>query len=1542
MTLKIDGVPPSAAEAKEILMGLTIAATSTSSITSKSPAFKESEKAKKKGTMSSSTAATNSKRKSRRAIAIVEDVSATTADELFNNNITVLPESTPTASATNVSVFASSTLDSTPRISTIAGTATINPAHQGLTHHEPESHDLLMESMDERSYTPSSQGMSPTHVNYPNDPPLAATPSAAESDDEENFPMEPLDPVAHLDYVADFTSKHGSTSTPATNPPISRSNSPFAPSGLTNPSIDPPPKEDRSLSKYFDAHQDFVSSSTSNAGGRSSSSTNTSDDESERVLGTSVPSNSSFLVGGTDVSPPRVSGGAEVSPILNGVVADVPSPLRSGGSGRLGRIEEAAAQGRKKGLNNVGGKDYGLSTPAFRVQQQPVGKPNFPKMMALGNQFDTSQSSLSSSPAANTGFTLLAATNHNSSSSSSSSSSGFTPLSNTPANQRKPPIGTSLLGNSATNILPSSKQFTTTALKQQPTASTEWHKKMAQVHETARREAQVTAEEEERVKAAAATAAAKAESSGGGSSAVYSAFSKDSRRRQSGGFEEAMVISHLPPQKPLMATASGSIHSGSSGRVAGGVGSSSASIIGVGGVSGGMGTGVDTIGPYRRVYEFEPTVKTGDDESVRSRNVHVTYMEGQADIGSISGGGISGISVPNASIRRDGVGHSNALSRSLTLGNYRSLSNEVGLRGPGMRRSGNESFANVVDPSTGGVGGGGEMAPRLILARPVANAMTNHQRRLKADDSEAGSDMSGSVYSAFPRQSNRTVAGSIFSGDSGGFSVFSGMTSLSRASGMPSFPNRSPPHTLTFPRAPNIPFLSINNSLQLHLKFKVFANDQEKILAWVAGSVVPQVAPYIQGITANAAASSESFLSSFLPSTSSDVSQDPATRATIARMQTVERASYLLLTDKGLYIFTPTFQMPYDPFSKGNANSATASAAAAGPAASSHLSNVIAQVRYDDPSRILKLARKIPLSHLARMDVGPNRQFLGIHFLTSDDVSASGEKPGNPALRRVSGIGVEGSLKSGGKGQQPIRKKASLSLGQNPLSGIRSLVFLTRDRSGTSRILDALIPVLYESKANSKFTIRGDDGKVKIVNQDVEWSLTALRDKVLLKTGEAHSVVLNDVDLDGKVDWRDVVAKRGALAQLSQPEKKSWFSDLLNTPLSSSGRSSGGTSVVATEPIPSRKRSILNELDYDPATSSTVVLNKVNFEFLKLYLLVGWIVPHKPPPPAPPKAKIPPSLSVTVNSVSLIATRDYIYLTSERFDVWPPPLFPASTLPTPSVNAPLLEHASSLVNSLPFTSPSTNAANGSSTPPPPARPLPDPFKGLSATQIPQYSPPLRVGRVRDLVRCERWKTWRWKLGPHVTQVEEASLLEQKVAALVQNGAIGVVRVVEDEWPIGGVKPSGSTNAMDKARRAGATSGWDWWVRIVFKESEGSLPLDSPSISTNEGSCNNDEYFWDIVFATLDAANEFLEFVKDVRGVKPVHETEDMAAASGFENDELHLHQHESALEHTFDGDDGLLSTSPRGEEFEDIDFARDSRLFDKVAWDGVGLVIGDD
>ncbi|KAJ3111096.1 hypothetical protein HK100_002806 [Physocladia obscura] len=1450
-SLKIDAKPPTSTEAREILVALTIAATSkipSPRLSNSSLNLSNSNALSDISDLSFSKGLKKKKGAQRRAIVTVQEINppATSVEEP-NTTLQIMTRATP-----NVTDSSSNKLAVKPQKLQIESDL-----------------DLMMESMDssDRSISPTSRVVSPepsaniqqvtTAINSTGSP--TSPPQFHQTLDDRSF-------TNYFDAQQDF-SRHGSES--------SRHGSPDVPERFRNNGLGHIPKP---------ITRRRINSSSSNEMG-SSKEWNSGGSNSARVSPTLNPLNSGIVF----LSPPRPA----VSGALKTVAENVEEIVTTETTVDLGDIEDSTFM--KRG-NNFSSTSH---------------KPGYPMMAAITSQFNIQRKEKKKKTANEKHFTELVESSDNSLSSSPPTnviSADNTPLANTPGQLRH---NTNQLSANLPDSIKSGKN----------SISSDWHRKMAQVHEMGRREAQRVADEE-----------AALENSTMADSPNSTSFSKRAEKDKS-GFEAAFE-SHLPPQKPLMLAASSVSNSGSSAAK--------------------TGSNLDSIGPYRRVYNFEPSVKFQDEESVRSRSVQVSYVENRT------------VSPP-----RDQSGFlSSSPVRNLNLNPSSRLQ---------LLRS------DAVD-----------MAPRLVLARPVASSAI-HPRRFQM--SEAGSERGESVYSSFQTRNqysgNRSVMGgnaSILSRESNGYSVFSGMTGASAMSrlqpSLASFRN-NPSHPLNFPRSPNIPFLSINNSLQLHLKFKIFANDQEKILEWVTGSVVPQISPYIRGIAAQA--TSESFFSSLLPTSSAPVTtpsnslDDQKTTTIIARMQNIERAAYILLTDKALYIFTPSFSMPHDPFSPDA--SISSASTAADPAA--QMSQVINQVRYDDPGRTLRLARRIPLANLARVDVGPNRQFLGIHFLatgtTAADESSGSRSGGGGAGRRASGgISVESGLRGGGsasgrrvstgvysgsysnaggmhhlaaaRGIQQ-NQQARLLAQQNPLPGIRSVVFLSRDRTATSRILDALVPVLYEGGGSSKFKAKGVDGKVRVVNQDVEWSLSALKNHVLLRKGDAQNILLNDVDVDGRIDWRDIIAarKNESRQQSNQSGGIGWFGGFF-----------GGGTASQSETIqeaPKQIQHIIEEVDEDVATSTDTVLDKVNFEFLKLYLLVGWIVPHKLStlPLSSEKSKKLPSLSVTVNSVSLIATKDYIYLTSERFDVWPPPIFPASTFPAPYVNSPLLEHAATATamaarhhRSLP------NMPDPSNRPPSPL-PLLDPLKGLSASQIVQHSAPLRVGRVRDMIRCERWKTWRWKLGANVTQVEEAPVLEQKIAALVQNGAIGVVKVVEGEWPVGG----GGSGGGDKSRKAGTTSGWEWWLRVVFKTPQsssnivaGKIPLpgeeeNQESAAAIAGSLENSsaeysatgdssagEYFWDLVFASLDAANEFLEFIKDVRGVKPIHETEDM-----------------SVFDHGISGSSGNGGTSGGGAvtaddeyqenggnsfDFEETDFARDSRLFEKVAWDGVCLVIGDD
>ncbi|KAJ3057250.1 hypothetical protein HK102_011079, partial [Quaeritorhiza haematococci] len=219
------------------------------------------------------------------------------------------------------------------------------------------------------------------------------------------------------------------------------------------------------------------------------------------------------------------------------------------------------------------------------------------------------------------------------------------------------------------------------------------------------------------------------------------------------------------------------------------------------------------------------------------------------------------------------------------------------------------------------------------------------------------------------------------------------------------------------------------------------------------------------------------------------------------RLIPVEQPVYILLTDQKLYLFSPLFTFPY--FSKD----------ASDPYAQ-YIQHAMKQVKYDDPRKYLTLLYEIPFGRIGRVDVGPNRQYLGIHFLVGEGGpegstnSVAGGGDATAAVNQMQGSGGTGSTSSlsgptsgsttGGSNTTASGRTNPIHHNQTPFA---SLVLLTRDRTTTTRILDNLMPLLYESEGELARRIKGPDGRVRIVNQDVEWAMRGVKERVLLRRG---------------------------------------------------------------------------------------------------------------------------------------------------------------------------------------------------------------------------------------------------------------------------------------------------------------------------------------------------------------------------------------------------------------------------------------------------------
>ncbi|KAJ3104138.1 hypothetical protein HDU97_009489 [Phlyctochytrium planicorne] len=1147
---------------------------------------------------------------------------------------------------------------------------------------------------------------------------------------------------------------------------------------------------------------------------------------------------------------------------------------------------------------------------------------------------------------------------------------------------------------------------------------------------------------------------------------------------------------------------------------------------------------LNAIGPYRKVYDYKsPTTAPASTLSISSsqairdqtqsgkinrgfdsepRSIHVTFATSTSSMANTSSRPIRVTSQRKVSTSGPDVERGSFKDiKNLQLGStsqpgpFDSLPpmtiNPIGTAGqPQNIPKRTEIEAPPPDTNVHGVvspSASSAVSPQLLLSRPITT--NTSYRRPKSGDSVSSRSDSISTFSYIRPMSssynNRSLisrAASIFSGEGGGGagSVFSGLSSLSRPNYSGNARDRQ--DLIEIPRAPSIPFRSINNSLQLHLKFRIFPDDTEKILVWVPGSFVIQEKPYVTepnfGVALNPldllTVSGAKSMLKLGKSILSDVDLGASMAAgnvirksvhrggvlPIDHAGPVERAAYFLLTDRALCIFIPTFSMPYDPRSTPFEN---------GPVVLPHMADVAAQVRYDDPRRVLRLHKRIPLERLARVDVGPNRQYIAVHFVGDGrQRELSGSSPVTPGSGDGAdpvGRSLSVSSKASTERLNDMDGQASGNSGPVQRPTIESLVLLTRDRTITSKIIDSLVTTLYDAgdqegdaEQNSKVIIpgasgnttvvlsrrrfKGADGRVRLVNQDVEWSLRGLRDLVLMRSGPKQvfwNYMKVDPLRDWKAAWTNGFDERND--EMLSTKKKGWLGGLLDSFSTSSKLLPDGdrdtVSDVSEVSNPSQRRRssvasaapmpLITEIDNDPAASDDVVLDKVNFEFLRLYQLVGWIVPHEEAgltipkssaspitpsvpgpssnsqiPPLAPETENSPPVKVTVHSLTLSATTDYIYLASERFDIWPPPLFPPEYHPSGNVNDSILSALAqtpeaksnnganitprmsgvSRSGALMVAGPSdtsylSSSASSSAAAATDPRGIggvdPDDYlKGLAADRVPQWSPPLRVGRVKDLIRCERWRTWRWTLNDNVSQVREATIPEREVAMLIQNGAIGTLAVrgyqgasasskvpdratsrrlsetsISPQEGQPSAPPTGERRSGRRSRTSssgfsfgrtssvGSTAGWEWWVRVVF-----AAPSEE-SLSGNQGSdAPPREFWWDLVFSTLDGANEFLEYVRDVRGVKPEDgDALPQQLSSSLGSGPRAFPDVDGEDDDGFGGDDGdedlasagSVGSASRKDEGSFVALAagsRDMRLKGRVRSDGVAFLIGDD
>ncbi|KAK9765626.1 hypothetical protein K7432_005888 [Basidiobolus ranarum] len=219
----------------------------------------------------------------------------------------------------------------------------------------------------------------------------------------------------------------------------------------------------------------------------------------------------------------------------------------------------------------------------------------------------------------------------------------------------------------------------------------------------------------------------------------------------------------------------------------------------------------------------------------------------------------------------------------------------------------------------------------------------------------------------------------------------------------------------------------------------------------------------------------------------------------------------------------------------------------------------------NNPAKHLKLLYAIPISLVSRIDVGPNRQTLTVHLNLASY-----------------------------NGATSVPATVSLTLPPH------SITFLIRDRLICSAFLNSLVEICYD------YDIHMEEGKVKVVNHDIEWAVKNIRKQVLINEMDSRLEAIPNHYLTG----------------------------------------------------------------VDPASSEAVVVDKVTFDFFKIYHLVTRLL--KQPVSSPPVADSP---QYYTEAFTLVGTEKYLYLCQERHDVWPPAITNISEIMDTTQNSPTIQKA---------------------------------------------------------------------------------------------------------------------------------------------------------------------------------------------------------------------------------------------------------------------------
>ncbi|KAJ2903694.1 hypothetical protein GGI21_004404, partial [Coemansia aciculifera] len=313
-----------------------------------------------------------------------------------------------------------------------------------------------------------------------------------------------------------------------------------------------------------------------------------------------------------------------------------------------------------------------------------------------------------------------------------------------------------------------------------------------------------------------------------------------------------------------------------------------------------------------------------------------------------------------------------------------------------------------------------------------------------------------------------------------------------------------------------------------------------------------------------------------------------------------EQAVYLALSSQAIYVFSPTWDALRSTMT-GNGSDEM-------------------DLR---PEQYLGLLFSLPLASLGRIDIGPNRQYLALHsaLLAISNKSAEGIWDSRQLEQLLAtsypSYPLSGYLDGRAGALQPAQHQSQCSLISEGAAS--SCVFMIRDRLACSDLLDSLVEIGYETRVLDSGAGGEGSGRLRAINHDVEWAMHHLVQQVFLRPSTFNA--LDDLDSVSAGSSARAAAEKLVLGDVQESLRKV-RDELLR---SCSGKQPGAM--------------------VDASSDDSVIVDKVTYEFLKLYFCVGHV------------EQIESSGGVEgVQPMTLVGSPQFLYLVRERVDVWPPPV----------------------------------------------------------------------------------------------------------------------------------------------------------------------------------------------------------------------------------------------------------------------------------------------